>query len=352
MWQAFLFHDSFMDSPETTSRTTMADLARLAGVNVSTVSRALNDSPLVKPDTKAEILRIAEDLGYSVNVAARNLRRRTSDTLALVIPIRPDSGQSLSDPFFLEMIGAVSVAVSERGYDLLLSTPPEDNTLAERRLLQTGRADGLIIIGQAGREERLERLGKVADRVVVWGGGREDTPYTLVGSDNVSGGQLATTHLIERGKGPVIFLGNTDLPEVELRYKGYLLAHAHNNIDPDPAHVIRVGFGREIADVPPAIRKAVSDGPAFSGVFAASDALAIATMQALRDEGLDVPSDVGVVGYDNVAQAAHTRPPLTTISQSIADGGAALVDALISKLEGREVNSRLMPTELVQREST
>ncbi len=134
---------------------TMAELARRAKVDVSTVSRALNDSPLVKEDTKAEILKIAAEVGYAVNASARNLRRQSSEAIGMVIPLRPESGQTISDPFFLEMVGAVSQAASERGYDLIISVPKADEQIAEKRLLSTGKADGLIIIGQAGRSNRL-----------------------------------------------------------------------------------------------------------------------------------------------------------------------------------------------------
>src|SRR5690606_8656354 len=130
-----------------------------ADVDVSTVSRALNDSPVVNPETKAVILKIAAETGYAVNAAARSLRRRSSRTIGLVIPIRPDSGQTISDPFYLEMVGAVSHSAAQRGYALIVSLPPDSDVDAERRLIQTGRADGLIMIGQAGRAEQLNALG-------------------------------------------------------------------------------------------------------------------------------------------------------------------------------------------------
>ncbi len=329
----------------------MAELARLTGVNVSTVSRALNDSPLVKSETKAEILRVASEIGYSVNVAARNLRRQSSSTIALVIPLKPGSGETISDPFFLEMVGAVSMAASKRGYDLLLSTPEDESAIAERRLLQTGRADGLIIIGQAGRENRLQSIGEMESRIVVWGGLQHDTPYTLIGSDNRRGGNLATRHLLELGRKRILFIGDTNLPEIALRFDGYRAAHEAAGMGVDPALSLRIGFGHQVKEVVPQLGRMLANGQTIDGIFAASDALAIMAMEALRQNGLSVPGTVSVVGYDNITQAALAQPALTTISQNISIGGELLVSVLIDKLEGEAVTSTLTPTELIIRES-
>ena len=332
-------------------RKTMSDLARMAGVNVSTVSRALNDSPLVREETKTEILRIADEIGYSINAAARNLRRQSSETLALITPFKRDAGEPAADPFFLEMVGAVCQAAARRGYDLLVSTPEVESAISEKRLLQTGRADGLIIIGQAGREDRLNAITTFDNRIVVWGGRDGDTPYTLVGSDNRGGVDLAVTHLIGLGRRRVLFVGDTDLPEIALRYRGYEDAHARAGLAVDPSLLLRIGFGQEVRRTGARLLAAREAGLRFDAVFAASDVLAIAVMDALRQAGLSVPGDVSVIGYDNVAQSAMANPALTTVSQNIAQGGELLVETLLAKLDGEAVESRMTETSLIVRES-
>lgn len=328
---------------------TMTELARLAQVDISTVSRALNDSPLVKPKTKAHILKIAAETGYAVNASARNLRRQSSEAIGIVIPMNPASGQTISDPFYLEMVGAVSHAASKNGYDLVISMPQSEQQIAERRLLQTGRADGLIVIGQAGRSERLNALGPLAQNVVVWGGKTGATNYTLVGSDNVEGGRTATEHLLRLGRKSILFLGDIDLPEVRLRYDGLIKAHTEHHLTHDPDLVLKLSFGGDTAL--DAVHSIVKQGRPFDAVFAASDVLAMAAIHALQLEGLAVPGDVSVVGYDNIGQAGLTTPALTTINQNIKLGGEIMVDLLLRKIAGEKVRSRLTPTQLVVRAS-
>lgn len=329
---------------------TMADLARLADVDISTVSRALNDSPLVKADTKEHVLKIAADTGYVVNASARNLRRQSAQTIGIVIPLAPGSGQTISDPFFLEMVGAVSHAASKRGYDLIVSVPQNETEIAERRLLTTGRADGLIVIGQAGRGERLNKLNMSQSNIVVWGGRDAAHNYTVVGSDNIEGGRLATEHLLGLDRKRILFLGDIDLPEVALRYQGYLKAHLAVSAFVDEHLILKLNFGGESAFS--AVKEYTAHGHNFDAIFAASDVLAMAAIHALRSLGRTVPNDVSIVGYDDVGQAAMATPPLTTINQNIAKGGEMMVDILLRKISGQSVESAFTSTELVVRESS
>lgn len=329
---------------------TMAELARLANVDVSTVSRALNDSPLVKEHTKAEILKIAAETGYAVNASARNLRRQSSEAIGMVIPLRPGSGQTISDPFFLEMVGAVSQAAYEQGYDLIITVPKGEEQIAEQRLLNTGKADGLILIGQAGRSGRLDALGPLARKVVVWGGQAEPVNYTLVGSDNIAGGRMAAEHLLSIGRTRILFMGPFNLPEVRLRLQGFEDAHRARGLAVDPSLRLEVEFGG--ASVFKDVVDFLGKGPAIDAIFAASDVLAMTAIMAVQATGRSVPDDVAVVGYDNIGQSRLCTPPLTTVDQNIAAGGRLLVELLLKKLAGKQVKSRLTPTRLIVRGST
>lgn len=328
---------------------TMAELARQAKVDVSTVSRALNDSPLVKPDTKAHILKIADEVGYAINISARNLRKQTSGAIGIVIPVNPASGQTISDPFFLEMVGAVSHAASQAGYDLIVSVPPSESEIAEKKLLMTGRADGLIVIGQAGRTDRLSQSGIADKNIIVWGGHDETADYVIVGSDNIEGGRLAAEHLLSIGRERILFLGDVDLPEVKLRYDGFCMAHNAANKPHNGNLILKESFGGQT--VFDAVCNFVKEGHEFDGVFAASDVLAMSCIHALRACDLGVPDDVSVVGYDNVGQSSMFTPTLTTIDQNIAEGGRMMVEMLLAKIAGEKVRSAYTPMKLIVRKS-
>ncbi|MFN7055655.1 substrate-binding domain-containing protein [Hyphomonas sp.] len=332
-----------------TKKVTMLELAKIARVDISTVSRALNDSPVVKESTRRRIQRIASEIGYVVNAPASSLRRKSARAIGMVIPLNPDADQTMSDPFYLEMVGAVSQAAAEIDYDLVVTVPRETSQLAERRLLNTGRADGIIVIGQADRAAQLNELSTLHSNFVVWGARMKGAKYTTVGSDNAKGGYLAASHLLARGARRILFLGDPGLPEVKLRHEGFLKAHREAGVSHDASYLLRMNFGGhttydQVIDF-------LRAGSKIDGIFASSDLLANSAMHALVAEGLSVPGDVRVVGYDNIGQSAMMTPPLTTVTQNIAEGGRLLVKLLLAKLDGEKVSSRFTETELIVRNS-
>jgi DNA-binding LacI/PurR family transcriptional regulator len=190
----------------------------------------------------------------------------------------------------------------------------------------------------------------LSNKVVVWGGRVGRVRYTLVGSDNVKGGMLAADHLLSLKRKRILFLGDPSLPEVALRYEGFEAAHREHGLAHNPKLTIPLNFGGETTYR--AVLDLIDSKARFDGIVAASDVLAMAAMHALRARGLDIPSDVAVVGYDNIGQAAMTNPPLTTIDQHIKLGGERMVELLLRKIDGKTAASTLLPTTLVVRESS
>ena len=331
-------------------RLQMADIARIAGVSTATVSRALNQSPLVNVETQKRVAEIAKSLNYTINVSAKNLRLQQNRTVAVVLPYDATTRQDVSDPFFLTMLGSIADALTERGYDMLLSRLDAAHLDRAGDLYSTGRVVGVILIGQWRHHDQLNELATRRIPFVVWGAQLPQQLYCVVGGDNVEGGRLATEHLIAAGRRKIAFLGDTSLPEVAQRYEGYGKALAAHAIKASPALNVPVTF---LAD---SARRAVQDLLArkveFEAIFACSDLLAMNAISTLRGFDLRVPEDVAVVGYDDIAMAAHCHPPLTTIRQPIDSGGRALVDALFATIEGGRAKTTVLRTELVCRGSS
>lgn len=330
-------------------RPQMSDIARLAGVSVSTVSRALNGSPLINAETRDRITQLARSLNYSINLGAQNLRLRKNQTIAVVVPYDSTSRQHISDPFFLSIVGAIADALTDLGYDMLLSRVDAERLDSAAALFDSGKAIGLIVIGQWRHHDQLNALAARQVPLVVWGGQLPQQLYCSVGGDNVAGGLQATRHLLQLGCRRIVFVGDAQLPEVALRREGHWQALRQAGLAPDPVLELAVPF--EVIAARAALDRLCTGGTPFDGVLACSDLLALQAVQALRAHGRRVPQDVAVVGYDDMPVATYSDPPLTTVHQPVALAGAELVDAMLALLRGERVPPRTLPVHLVLRES-
>ena len=332
------------------SRVQMADIARLAGVSVATVSRALSLSPLVNAATRERVAELAKSLNYSINAGAQNLRLKQNKTVAVIVPYDPQTRQHLSDPFFLSLIGSLADALTERGHDMLLTRVPADRLDLAAQTYQTGRALGIVLIGQWHHHDQLNEMAVRGVPFVVWGAQMPQQLYATVGGDNLSGGRLATAHLLGLGARRVLFLGDPELPEIGLRAQGWREAHALAGVPLDEALVRPLPFVAE--QIAAEVERLVRSRQRFDAVFAASDLTAMTAVSTLMRLGVAVPGQVRVAGYDDIALAEHFHPPLTTVRQPINAAGVLLVETLLAQLSGERPTSTLLPTELVVRHSS
>jgi DNA-binding LacI/PurR family transcriptional regulator len=326
----------------------MADIARLAGVHVSTVSRALAGSSLIDPGLRAKILALADEHGYVVNRVARNLRTNRSQTISVVIPLAHERSQPLTDPFFTDMLGHLADEITRRGYGMYLEKilPPMENWLP--KLIAARRSDGIIVLGQSTEHEAIDRAAAKYAPLVVWGGHLAKQRYCVVGTDNVAAARAATQHLLAAGRRSIVFVGDPSIPEIRLRCDGYERALAeHGGTEP---RIIKAHMTPGAAH--DAMREFIATGTEFDAVFAATDIIAISSMRAIAASGLHIPRDVAVVGFDDIAMAAHVHPSLTTVRQDLARGAALLVDLLLKRAAGEPTESVALPGELVVRESS
>jgi DNA-binding LacI/PurR family transcriptional regulator len=328
----------------------MADIARLAGVHVSTVSRALAGSPLVEPRMRDKILALAQRRGYVVNRAARSLRTSRTHTLTVAIPLAHERGQALTDPFFTTMLGHLADEITRRGFALHLEKilPPMDDWL--QKLIAARRSDGIIVIGQSTEHAALEQAAATYAPLVVWGGHLPTQRYCVVSTDNVNGGRMATEHLLKCGRRRIVFVGDPSIPEIRLRCDGYKLALERAPRGNEAPRVVKAHMTPEAAHT--AMRRFIDSRSRFDAVFAATDVIALSSMRALAASGYSIPSDVSVVGYDDIPIAAHVHPSLTTVRQDLARGANLLVDLLLRRIAGEETESVMLPAELVVRESS
>jgi DNA-binding LacI/PurR family transcriptional regulator len=328
---------------------TMADIARLAGVHTSTVSRALAGSPLVAKEVRENILKIARGRGYQVNLAARSLRLGRTQIVSVVIPLGHEATQPLTDPFFMQMLGHLADEITQQGYGIFLQKvlPPMKHWLTD--LINSKRSDGIIVIGQSTEHAALQAVAKEYKPLVVWGGDINHQSYCTVGSDNIGGARLATEYLLSLGLKRIVFFGDTKVPEVKLRYRGYMRALEHAPKGTAPSLNVPTHMTSEMAYA--AMQAFLAKHERFDAVVGATDVIAISAIRAIVAAGMRVPQDVSVVGYDDLALAAQTNPPLTTVRQDIKQGAKHLSDLLFRRLDGEDTESITMAPELVIRES-
>ncbi len=333
-------------------KATSFDIAYMAGVSQSTVSRALRDSPAVNQETKDRIFAIAKQLNYKVDKNASNLRKQRSGTLALLLFEDPTVDDSQINPFFLSMLGSITRACTKRGHDLLISFQQLSNDW-HADYEDSKKADGIILLGYGDYidyEEKLHQLLAQETHFVCWGAQVEGHPEFTIRSNNRQGGRLAGEHLLQFGYQQFAFVGiaSEHAPEFKERFQGFVDALAEGGIDPKAVAQVNA-ISTEQAGFE-ATLQLLADGPQPRAIFAASDLIAIGVMRALQSKGLRIPEDVAVVGFDDIPIASFSTPSLTTIQQNTSLAGEMLVVNLL-KLIGREpiVQTDIEPKIIIRR---
>ena len=329
---------------------TIADIARLAGVSKSTVSRALSDSPLIGEETKERIRALAEQHRFRINAPARRLRTKQSHTVAFVTyPYRADF--TVPDVFMLEMMSGISGALHTSGYDMLVVQVGPTDTSWASEYLEAGRVDGFVLLSATCTQGHIRTLLDLRAPFILWGIPPGNHGYCSVGGDSFAGGRIATEHLVASGRRRIAFLGGPAAEtEVQDRYRGYEAALSHAGTEVDPA-LVAYGYWSQDSAVA-TIGELVARAPDLDAVFVNSDLMAIAAMDELRSLGRTVPDDVAVVGYDDISLARYSNPPLTTIRQNGPLAGRLLAQNLIEHLQTGVITNVSIPAELVVREST
>ncbi|NLD73780.1 MAG: LacI family transcriptional regulator [Chloroflexi bacterium] len=334
-------------------KVSIKDIARAAGVSHSTVSRALRDSPLLRPETRERIQRLAREMGYSPDTIARSLVTGRTHTVGVVMT-------TITDPFVAEIVRGVENCALPNGYSVILASSggEPERELAAVDMLRAKRVDAVIVTSSRVGSLYLDRLELQGVPVVLINDHTsQGGPYTFsVTVDNRDGGRVATEHLVCRGHRRIAYiaaaLGHSDSVE---RQAGYQQALRQAGLEVDPALVLR-GDGRaEGGEQALARLQALPEPP--TAAFCYNDMTAIGLLRAARRAGVRVPEDLAVVGFDDILYASYVCPPLTTISQPKAEMGERAMrmalalrdeDSPAPETEGQVV----LPGRLVVRESS
>ncbi len=333
-------------------RVTSFDVAAEAGVSQSTVSRALAGDPVVSEATRLRVAEAARRLNYFVDNNAARLRTGKTGTLAVVVICRPDEDRKDLNPFTYALLGSICAAASARGYETLVSFQDGPNNLSGRYEEQR-KADGLIVIGTTQNETAwnyYRDLGSTGMNWVCWGSPYDDLEW--IRSDNHEGARLATGHLIERGCTKIACIGSLDSLQRQFaeRYHGYAERMERAGLEPwlveiEP-NLSREEQGRRAA------RALIASGRECDAIFAVCDEIALGTLRELTAQGLRVPQDIALIGFDGIRASAHAMPPLSTVQPDFAAAGAMMVDKLLAGMAGEAREQRRVPVTLLEREST
>lgn len=328
---------------------TIFDVAKLAGVSYGTVSRVLNGSRHVHPQTREKVLQAMRELDFNANRQARNLAKRTAvtNTIGVLVP-------DLSTEYTGEILSGVDSCLSRHQMDIVLYTT---HRIAEKEFahitnLIRNAVDGLLILLPRHPADYIGMLENMHFPYVLIDhqGTRPDSPR--VGATNYQGACDATRYLLSLGHRQIGFItGTLDMSNASDRLAGYKTALLETGISPDNALIFTGRFdrmdgfnaGNHFLDLP--------EPP--TAIFASNDVMAYGVMDALHNRGLRVPQDMSLIGFDDIPTSAIIRPAMTTIRQPLKEIGSQAAQMLIKKLTNREIRLGCLelPTELIMRES-
>jgi len=323
------------------------DIAKVARVSHSTVSRALRDSPLISEETKTRVRRIAQEMGYSPSAVARGLVTKQTRTLGLVVT-------TIADPFVAEVVEGIEALAQDKGYSILLcqSRSDADRELASVEILREKRVDAIIVTASRVGSLYLPLLERLSVPIVLINNQQEGRYIHSVGTDNLHGGRLAAGHLVELGHRRVAYITGPEwAAQSRLRREGARQVLLEEGLDLDPDLVVQ-GTGRSDGGEE-AMRALLDRSNPPTAVFCYNDLTAIGVMRSARVAGLQVPDDISVVGYDDIAYASYVMPPLTTIRQRRYEMGYQATEMALALLAGgKTVTNSLVQGQLVARGSS
>ncbi len=330
---------------------TMKEIAKKLGVSVSTISRALKDSPELHPETKRKIVEAAKEMNYQPNLLAQSLRISRSKTLGVIVP-------EITSHFFASCISGIQDTANKRGYNVMICQSNEsiDQEKANIRTLVSSQVDGLLI--SLSREtNQFDHLYDLYDReinFVLFDRVQEDIPVSKVTFNDAGGAYQVTKHLLENGSRRIVYVsGPEDLYISKKRKEGYLRALAEFGVHQDNS-LIKITDLTETGNIKVA-REILVMRPRPDAVFCMIDPVAVDVLTEWNSQGIRIPEDIALAGFTNNPTSAVVEPPLTTVSQPGYEMGKLAVSHLLDQLDGiasEDPISIVLETTLVPRKSS
>lgn len=328
---------------------TIRDVAKKAGVSISTVSAVTNNNKPVSAALRRKVAAVIAELDYQPNPVARALYTKRTNNLAFLVP-------SITNPFFSAVLRSVEDTALRRGYSVFVGSTDGDQAKVKsyHQRLQNIGIDGLLAVlsWDIVNSGIIETVIKRGLPVVGVAGGRIVSEIDCYIVDDIAAGEQAAQYLIGLGHRRIAFLGAIDSQQTALRYQGVQRALLQHGLHPDPHLLVQVE-GHTEEYVHKAISRLVVEKTEFSAIIAFNDIMALGALSALDDFGFTIPEDVSVLGFDDTL-AAYSRPKLTTMAFPKQALGEQAVLRLISHIEGSKQPPavHMLPPELVVRQST
>ena len=330
---------------------TMKEIAKKLGVSVSTISRALKDSPELHPETKRKIVEAAKEMNYQPNLLAQSLRISRSKTLGVIVP-------EITSHFFASCISGIQDHANKRGYNVMICQSNEslEQEKANIRTLVSSQVDGLLI--SLSREtNQFDHLNDLYEReinFVLFDRVQEDIPVSKVTFNDMGGAYQVVKHLLENGSRRIVYVsGPEDLYISKKRKEGYLQALDEFGVNRDNS-LIKVTDLTEAGNVKVA-QEILEMRPRPDAVFCMIDPVAVDVMTEWKSQGVKIPEDIALAGFTNNPTSAVVEPPLTTVAQPGYEMGKLAVSHLLDQLDGiasEDPISIVLETTLVPRKSS
>lgn len=332
---------------------TIKDIAKVAGVSPSTVSRVISNHPRISKATYDKVKQIMNDMGYHPNVMAKSLISKSTKTLAIVLP-RP-AEELFQDFFFGELLRGILAHSTKAGYDMLLAaaTSPVDEAETISRLVLGRRVDGVILLSSRQDDPLIELLSYHQFPTVLIGRTEGYNNIITVDTDNVEAACDATTHLINQGHTKIGFInGPSSLTVSQDRLLGYKLAMKKAHLPIDPEWIIDGEFLQQSGFRAMSFVMNIANRP--TALIVIDDVIAFGVLRGLKELNYDVPHDISLVSFNNIALAEHASPPISSVDIGTYQLGYSASHLLIKAITDDHLPQlrTLIPHRLMIRESS